>query len=309
MSKISVIIPVYNEEASLSQIVDELAAVLGSMGRDYEMIFIDDGSRDGSGETLKKLAAGNKHMRIIRMRRNFGKSAALQCGFRKSRGDIVITMDGDLQDDPKEIPRFIEKLESGYDLVSGWKKKRHDPWHKTIPSKLFNFITSSIAGIKLHDFNCGFKAYRRAVIKEVDVYGELHRYIPVLAGWRGFRIVEIEVHHRPRSHGKSKYGMERFVSGFLDLGTAFYVTRFSKKPSRLFGVLGSIAFLFGFGIDMHILVIKLSGGMVGPRQPYMMLGILLTLLGIQLLFFGLLSELMVFFYHRFQKEYSIEYEE
>ncbi|MDP3921262.1 MAG: glycosyltransferase family 2 protein [Candidatus Omnitrophota bacterium] len=308
MTKISVVIPVYNEKESLAGLVDELLPVLKGVG-DYEVLLIDDGSTDGSLEIIEAAAKRDDRIRWIRMRRNFGKSAALQCGFRRAQGNIVITMDGDLQDDPAEIPRFIKKLEEGNDLVSGWKKERHDPWHKTIPSKLYNFVTASVTGVKLHDFNCGFKAYRRSVFKEVEVYGELHRYIPVLAGWRGFRIAEIEVHHRARKFGKSKYGVGRLLAGLLDLGTAYYVTRFSKKPSRIFGVIGSLAFLSGLGINLHILVIKLGGGWVGHRQPYMMLGLLLTFVGIQLLFFGLLSELMVFFYHRFRKEYSIEREE
>lgn len=306
--KLALVIPVYNEAESLPRLLEEVQEVLNGLKTDSEVLFIDDGSSDGSDKILEEAARKIKAVRLVKLRRHFGKSAALECGFRRTQADIIVTLDADLQDDPREIPRLIEKIEEGYDLVSGWKKKRQDPWHKTIPSKIYNRVTSRVTGIRLHDFNCGLKAFRKQVLKEIDVYGELHRFIPVLAGWRGFKMTEIEIHHRKRMYGKSKFGFSRLLAGFLDLMTAYYVTRFSKKPSRLFGVLGLFFFICGAAIDLHLFLVKITGGMIGRRQPYMMMGILLTLLGVQFIFVGLLSELMVYFYHRFKKEYSVEYE-
>lgn len=307
--KLSLVIPVYSEKESLEPLSLELGSVLKTIPLESEVLFVDDGSTDGSDRVLEEICSKNPRWRQIRLRRNFGKSAAYECGFKRARGEIIVTLDADLQDDPSEIPRLLEKLNEGFDLVAGWKKKRYDPWNKRMPSRLFNAVTSFFFGIRLHDFNCGLKAYRRALLREVDVYGELHRYLPVLAGWRGFRIAEIEVRHRPRIHGRTKFGAGRYLSGLLDLGTAYYVTRFSKKPSRIFGTLGLGMFFLGALMDLHIFFIKISGGMIGNRLPYMMMAILLTILGVQFLFVGLLSELMVYFYHRFKKEYSVEYEQ
>jgi glycosyltransferase involved in cell wall biosynthesis len=305
---LSIVIPVYNEKDNLSELLRQIQETLSEIKlQSCLIIFVDDGSTDGSKEVLADLSEKHKSVMTIRLRRNFGKSVALQCGFRHAHSEVVITMDADLQDDPKEIPRLLDELRKGSDLACGWRKKRLDPWHKTLPSKLYNAVTARVSGVSIHDFNCGFKAYRKEVLQELDIYGEMHRYIPVLAGWRGFKISEVDVEHHPRLHGTSKYGAERFLAGVLDLLTTYYVTRFSKKPSRLFGASGLICFAAGLVIDFHLLWIKLTGGVIGDRQPYMMLGILLTIMGMQLIFIGLMSELLVYFYQRFKKEYSIEY--
>jgi glycosyltransferase involved in cell wall biosynthesis len=217
--EISVVIPVYNEAESLQPLYQDLVSVLGTLGRPYELLFIEDGSTDGSFDTLAELHTQDCHVQVIQFRRNFGKAAALTVGFAEARGAIVITMDADLQDDPQEIPSLLNKLAEGFDLVSGWKYPRRDPLTKTLPSKLFNWATSRLSGVRLHDFNCGFKAYRREVVKEIRFYGDLYRYIPVLAHWQGFRVTEVPVRHHPRQFGQSKYGISRFLRGFFDLIT------------------------------------------------------------------------------------------
>ena len=306
---LSLVIPFYNEAKSLRELSTELEAVLKSIGKPSEIIFVDDGSTDGGSQTVLELQEQNSSIKLIRFRRNLGKSAALQYGFKRAKGEIVISMDADLQDDPNEIPQFLDLLAQGYDLVSGRKVKRQDSWGKRAQSKIYNQVTRWMTGVQLHDFNCGFKAYRRQVLKEIEIYGEMHRFIPVLVSWRGFKIGEIPVHHRPRIYGKSKFGMwNRFLPGVLDLCTSYYVTRYSTKPSRIFGTFGWFSFFAGLAIDFHLLWIKLTGGAIHPHYPYMVLGGMLTIVGIQLIFFGLLSELIVFFYHRFKKEYAVDYE-
>lgn len=243
--ELSIIIPILNERDNLPELYQQLTLVLTQLHRTYEIILVDDGSTDGSVELCHKFAELNRHIVFIELRRHFGKATALQAGFQVATGAVIITMDGDLQDDVKEIPRFLEALESGYDLVSGWKQKRHDPLSKTVPSKLFNLVTSFVTGIPLRDFNCGFKAYHREVIDRLDLYGELHRYIPVLAHAKGFRIGEIPVYHHPRRHGKSKYSFERFLRGAFDLLTILFLRSFRRRPLHLFGLVGLLFILTG----------------------------------------------------------------
>jgi len=232
---LSLVLPVHNERESLPELQAQISAVAQAHGLSVEMIYVDDGSRDNSWEVVKELAARDPRVRGIRFRRNFGKAAALQAGFREVRGSRVMTLDADLQDDPAEIPNFLAHLDKGYDLVSGWKKIRHDPWHKVFPSRVFNGMVSWLTGVKLHDHNCGMKAYEAAVVREVQLYGEMHRFIPVLAAARGFRVGELVIKHRPRQHGRSKYGFKRFLRGFLDLLTVKYLTTYGRRPMHLFG--------------------------------------------------------------------------
>ncbi len=289
---LTVLIPLYNEEDSLKELHHQLRSVLGRMNLRYELLFVDDGSTDRSFQVLRDLKRMDKHVKIIRFRRNYGKSAALAVGFDKSQGNVVITMDADLQDDPVEIPALKRKLDEGYDLISGWKKVRHDPIAKTIPSRFFNFVTRLLTGIKIHDFNCGLKAYRRDVVKTVKVYGELHRYIPVLAHWEGFRIGELPVQHHPRRFGKTKFGFGRFWKGFLDLLTALFTTRYLRRPLHLFGVLGMFAALAGVVIDV-VLVIQWFMQLTSlGNRPLFIAGSMLIIIGIQFVSIGLLGEMI-----------------
>ncbi|HNZ97752.1 MAG TPA: glycosyltransferase family 2 protein, partial [Thermoanaerobaculia bacterium] len=237
--EISVLVPVLDEAATVGILAERVAAVLGAAGRSFEIVFVDDGSRDGTAEEVKAARRRDPRVRLVRLRRNFGKAAALSAGFDHCRGRLLVTMDGDLQDDPDEIPRFLQTLEEqDLDLVSGWKRRRLDPAGKRYPSLLFNWVTRHLAQVPIHDFNCGFKAYRREVLAEVAVYGELHRYIPVLASRRGFRVGEIEVRHHPRRHGVSKYGWDRLYKGLLDLITVLFITKYTRRPLHLFGLIG-----------------------------------------------------------------------
>ena len=258
----------------------------------YEVIFIDDGSTDGSFGVLKDLRATDKSVKVIRFRRNFGKSAALSVGFREAEGEYIITMDADLQDDPDEIPGLIDALGDNFDLVSGWKKKRFDPITKTIPSKFFNFVTGQMTGIPIHDFNCGLKAYRKVVAKSVHVYGELHRYIPALAHWAGFRVTEKVVQHHARKFGVTKFGLNRFIYGFLDLLTVLFTTRYIRRPLHLFGIWGMIALAFGTAIDGWLSVEWFLGLTSLSNRPLFLLGFLLIIVGIQFISIGLLGEMM-----------------
>lgn len=289
---LSIIVPVFNEEKSLKELHKK---ILGNIGiQSYEIIFIDDGSTDNSFKILQEIAEDDKNVHIIKFRRNFGKSAALQTGFDKAKGDIVFTLDADLQDDPEEIPGFIEKINQGYDLVAGWKKHRKDPITKKIASKIFNIVTSIIFRLKLHDYNCGFKAYRNEVIKSINIYGELHRYIPALAKAKGFRICEIPVKHHKRKFGKSKYGMERLARGFLDLLTVTMITKFERSPLYLFGIGGLIISLIGFIITLYLAIMKIFYGMALSNRPLLFLGVLLIVVGVQLVSIGLLGEMIVY---------------
>ncbi len=291
---ISVVIPLLNEEESLNELAARLAPVLEteSAGR-YEVIFIDDGSTDSSFEVLRALNRRNGRFHALRFRRNYGKSAALAVGFAAAKNDVVITMDADLQDDPLEIPNLVAKINEGYDLVSGWKKRRKDPLEKRLPSKFFNFVTSTVSGIKLHDFNCGLKAYRKDVIKTVQVYGEMHRYIPALAHWEGFRIAELPVTHHARKFGNSKFGFSRYFKGFLDLLTVVFTTRFIKRPLHLFGTLGALFTLVGFGIDLMLSIEWFLHQTSLTNRPLMLMGVAFIIVGVQLISIGLIGEMIV----------------
>jgi len=291
---ISIIIPAYNEAENLPFLCDEIKQVVKKITDNYEIIIINDGSTDETQETIEKLFKNNKeYIKGIQFRSNFGKASALKAGFIQSLGKIVITMDADLQDDPKEIPHFLAKIEDGYDLVSGWKKNRKDSFIKNSSSKFFNLVTSLFSKIKLHDFNCGFKAYRREVVKGLDLYGQLHRYIPVIVGNQGYKIAEIPVHHRKRKFGKSKYGPIRFLNGFLDLLTVMILTKYFRRPAHFFGGLGFVALLIGFIIGLYIVYLKLTFGDIQGRTPLFIAGILLIMVGVQLVSLGLIGEMFV----------------
>ena len=294
---LSVVIPVYNEAKSLEPLYQELSAVLSALPLSSEVIFVNDGSTDGSAEVLKALSEKNKKISCLSFRKNFGKSEALSAGFGVAKGDRVVTLDADLQDDPREIPKLIQKLEEGYDLVSGWKQNRKDPFLKKYSSRLFNRATSFMTGLPLHDFNCGLKCYRREVVKELKLYGQLHRFIPALAFWKGFRISEVKVDHRQRRYGKTKYGPVRYLEGFLDLLTILLVTRYLKRPLHFLGRPGLVTGGVGFLICSYLSVLWFTGhGPIGNR-PLLLLGILLVLSGIQFFCVGLLGELMVHEFH------------
>lgn len=301
---ISVVIPVYNEKDSLETLHEELSRVFDAP-HEAEFLFIDDGSRDGSWEVIERLAALDARVRGIRLRRNFGKAAALSAGFSEVRGSLVFTMDADLQDDPAEVPRFLEALGDDLDVVSGWKKTRHDPWHKVGPSRVFNWMVSRLTGCSLHDHNCGFKLYRREVLDEVDLYGELHRFVPVLAHARGFRVGEIEVNHRARRFGSSKYGISRLVKGFLDLLTVRFITRFGQRPSHVLGVLGLVFLALG-GLGMLWLAIEWVRGH-GPihERPLLTYSTTMFGFGTQLLVLGILAELITSYGIHAKQTYSI----
>jgi len=288
---ISAVVPLFNEAESLRELHGELVAALDALGRPWEILYIDDGSRDGSDKVIAELAAADPRVAGVSFRRNFGKSAGLATGFRLARGEWVVTLDADLQDDPSELPRLVAALEEGYDLVSGWKQNRQDPVTKTLPSRLFNAVTGMVAGIRLHDFNCGFKLYRRDVVDSIDVYGELHRFMPALAHWRGFRVTEVPVHHRPRRFGRSKFGPARFVNGFLDLLAASFISTSALKPLHVFGRIG-LAFI-GIAALVGLYFVALwAGGEAIRVRPLMLFGAGLGLIGVQLILMGLLGEMI-----------------
>lgn len=289
--QLSFVIPVLNEHESILILYQEIVA--NTAGHSFEIIFVDDGSVDGSFEIMHQLAQADPRIRVIRFRRNFGKAAALQKGFEHAQGEIVFTMDADLQDNPAEIPSFINKLNEGYDLVSGWKRVRHDPLHKTIPSRLFNWVTAKAFRLKLKDYNCGFKAYRHPLVKELTLYGEMHRYIPALANSLGYKVGEIAVEHRARQYGKSKYGIERYLRGFFDLLTVKMVTQYIKSPLYLFGRIGLFSTLLGVVIAGYLAVMKLFWGMPLSNRPLLFLGMLMILGGLQFISLGLISELII----------------
>lgn len=290
---VSVVIPLYNEQDSLRELTAAIREELFKLcDKNYEIIYVNDGSNDRSAEILKDLVAGSSRIISLTFRRNVGKSPALAVGFKEAKYGIVITMDADLQDDPKEMINLIAKLDEGYDLVTGWKKKRNDPASKTVPSKFFNMVTSFFSGIKLHDFNCGLKAYRKEVTEALEVYGELHRYLPALAHWKGFRVAEIPVTHHPRKFGKSKFGTSRFFKGFLDLLSIVFVNRYGKRPLHLFGTVGTLLALVGLGINTYV-TIEWFGGIALSNRPILLLGVLLILVGVQLISLGLLGEMIV----------------
>lgn len=288
---ISIIIPVFDEGENLESLYTQLKSVLEQIDKTHEIIFVDDGSSDNSFSILERLHQRDRNIKVIQFRKNFGKSAALSAGFNYARGEIIITMDADLQDDPREIPNFLRKLNEGYDLVSGWRSPRKDPLSKTIPSKLFNYLTSAFTGVKVHDFNCGFKAYKDTTIKDIDLYGELYRYLPVLVYWRGYKVGEIRVKHRSRIHGQSKYSMERLFRGTADLVTVLFLTKYMEKPLHLFGGIGLLLFLVGLIINVYLATLKFLGQGIADR-PLLWLGILLIVVGLQVISTGLIGEMI-----------------
>jgi glycosyltransferase involved in cell wall biosynthesis len=306
MSKpsISVIVPVYNEQRSLEELHARLRAVLPEVSSRSECIFVDDGSRDRSYRVLQQICQRDPSVRIFRFRRNFGKSAALSAGFTAAQHEIVITLDADLQDLPEEIPKLLATLDQGYDLVSGWRYKRQDPWLKCLASRIYNVTTAKLTGVRLHDFNCGFKCFRHEVLDELRIYGERHRYIPVLAGYRGFRIGEVKIGHAPRRHGKSKFGWERFLGGFFTLLTVILLTRYTNRPLHFFGIVGLMTALAGLLIDGYLAIERLLFKEWLSDRPLLLLGTLLLIIGIQFIFFGLLGEMVASTYRR-DRDYSI----
>jgi glycosyltransferase involved in cell wall biosynthesis len=289
--RLSVVIPLYNEAESLPELHRELVGVLDGLGVSWEVLYIDDGSRDRSDEAIAVLSRADPRVRGVSFRRNFGKSGALATGFRLARGEWVATLDADLQDDPAELPKLIQALEGGSDLVSGWKQDRQDPISKTLPSRFFNWVTSSVSGLRLHDFNCGFKLYRREVTESIEVYGELHRFLPALAHWRGFRVSEVPVRHRARRFGRSKFGAARFINGFLDLMAAAFISTSALKPLHVFGRIGLLFLIAGAGLGVYFVAIWIGGEPMRVR-PLMLFGAGLVLLGIQFILMGLLGEMI-----------------
>ncbi len=289
---VTFVIPVFNEEESLSKLAGMIEEQMDLIHSEFEMIFVDDGSTDSSFEIIKNLRDQIKEVKVIKFRRNAGKSTALDEAFKLAKGDIVFTMDADLQDDPSEIPRFLDKINEGYDLVSGWKQKRKDPvFSKNMPSKLFNFMIGAVSGLRLHDYNCGFKAYRKDVVKRLSLYGDLHRYIPALVHAMGFKVAEIPVKHQARPFGKSKYGIERFFHGFFDFVTVLFLTKYLKRPMHFFGWFGGLSSLAGFLVCSYLSVLWLLGERIGTR-PLLTLGVLLLLVGVQLFSAGLIAEMI-----------------
>ena len=309
---ISFVVPVYNERESLPALHGELAAMVEAEGLGpAEFVLVDDGSRDGSWQAIVELARKDPRVRALRFRRNFGKAAALTAGFRAASGEVVFTLDADLQDDPAEVPRFLAKLDEGHDVVSGWKQTRHDPWHKVGPSRVFNWMVSRLTGTQLHDHNCGFKAYRAEVLDEVFLYGELHRFVPVLAAARGFRVGEVVVNHRPRAFGHSKYGFSRFVKGFLDLLTVRFLTRYNQRPQHLMGVLGLLLMAVGGVVLLYLAAfwvfdhwVRGQDHPIGTR-PLLIYGTAMLGVGTQLLCLGVLAELITSYNLRAEDTYSV----
>ncbi|HEU5441861.1 MAG TPA: glycosyltransferase family 2 protein [Ktedonobacterales bacterium] len=306
---ISIVVPVYNEEESVRPLYEALTGQLRQLGQPYEIVFVDDGSRDGSWGVVQALHELDPRVKAVRFRRNFGKTPALLAGFKQAQGDVVFTMDADLQDDPTEIPRFLDELGKGYDLVSGWKYPRHDPITKTLPSFIFNrLLVARSTGVKLHDINCGFKAYRKEVLDDIKLYGELHRFIPVLAHQRGFSVTEIKVRHHKRKFGKSKFGGRRFMRGVLDLLMVLFLMSYLRKPLRLFGAIGFMLTLAGLAVDAFVVADRfLPFGSQQPihERPLLFVGILLLIFGISFILTGLQSEMIRHFAYRPEEEFSV----
>jgi dolichol-phosphate mannosyltransferase len=309
---LSTVIPVYNEAESLECLYRELDEVAAAEGYELDLIFVDDGSTDGSWDVISRLAAADRRVRGFRFRRNFGKAAALSAGFQAARGELVMTLDADLQDDPHEIPRFLAEMQRQLDVVSGWKQVRFDPWHKVWPSRVFNWMVSQLTGVKLHDHNCGMKCYRREIFREVRLYGELHRFVPVLAHARGFRVGEIAIAHRPRRFGHSKYGIRRFIRGFLDLLTVKFLTGFGQRPQHALGAFGLGCFVLGFSGLIYLAVYWLIGQIDPPpdhkplhQRPALIYSLGALLLGGQLMSIGFLAELIIAYTGRDSDTYSV----
>jgi len=292
-AKVSVVIPAYNEAESAGPLCDKLLGVLPELGLEWEVIFVDDGSTDGTFAQIEQRVQADGHLRALQLRRNFGKSQALSAGFAEATGDVIVTLDADLQDDPAEIPRLLEKLAEGYDVVTGWKQDRRDPFYKRWPSKVFNRMVSWAAGTRIRDVNSGFKAYRAEAARSLRIYGELYRLIPVLAHWRGFRIAEIPVQHHARRYGRSKYGAWRMVRGFLDLLTVVVLTRFLRRPLHLFGLVGAVFAVVGFALAVYLSYVRVVLNESIGARPLLMLAVLLIITGVQLVTMGLLAELLL----------------
>ncbi|MER3416286.1 MAG: glycosyltransferase [Gemmataceae bacterium] len=308
---ISIVLPACNEADNVPLLYRELEQVVRQHGLEVEIIFVDDGSTDGTWQAIRELATQDDRVRGIRLRRNFGKAAALSAGFRLCRGDIICTLDADLQDDPAEIPRFLVELHKGFDVVNGWKKIRRDPWHKVWPSRIFNWLVSRVTGVRLHDHNCGMKCYRAEVVRELRLYGELHRFIPVLADARGFKVGELEIHHRPRRFGQSKYGVRRFVKGFLDLLTVKFLTGFGGRPQHLLGTIGLVSFALGFLGLIYLAVVWVLRLWYPDEyaplhtRPLLVYSAAALLLGAQMMSIGFLAELITAYLGREEEGYSI----
>jgi glycosyltransferase involved in cell wall biosynthesis len=303
-SSVSVVIPLLNEAMTLEPLYLRLVEVFDRLNSNYELIFVDDGSTDGSSDTLKHLHRLNTKVKYIRFRRNFGKSAALAAGILASNSDIVFTMDADLQDLPEEIPHLLEKLHEGYDLVSGWRYDRQDKLSRRLGSRIYNWTTSKLTGVRLHDINCGFKCYRRKVLNEVMIYGERHRYIPVLASYRGFRLGEVKVEHAGRAHGDSRYGFGRVFGGLFSLLTVILLTRYTNKPLHFFGMAGITLVGLGSAIDLYLFILRIFFKYWLTNRPLLIIGTMLMIVGVQLVVFGLLAEMIAFSYRR-ENDYSV----
>ena len=304
---LTLVIPVFEEAESVSELHRRIEQVLQPLPLAVQIVFVDDGSRDRTLDALQRIFDADDRVEVLSLRRNFGKTAALLAGFQRARGKVVITMDGDLQDDPKEIPRFLEAIADHNDLVSGWKRRRHDPISKTAPSRLFNFVVRRSTGIPLHDFNCGFKAYRLEVLDELKLYGELHRFIPVMAFWKGFRIGELEVQHHPRQYGRSKFGTGRLFKGMLDFLKVMFLTRYMQRPLQLFGILGLAVWLLGVAGFVYILALKVEGQHVFQNHgPLLFLSGIAIISGIQLFMLGLVGEMLRHYAFRPSEEYSVK---
>lgn len=291
---LSFVIPAKNEQESIEKLYKQIVQAVKKESFTYEIIFIDDGSTDKTFSVMSDLYKKDKKIKVIRFRGNFGKSAALQSGFDLVKGDIIFTLDADLQDNPSEIPNFLQKINEGFDLVSGWKKDRYDPWHKVIPSRILNWTASILTGVRLHDINCGFKAYRKEVLKHLNLYGEQYRFIPIIAAKQNFRVGEIIVEHKMREYGKSKFGIERNIKGLLDLLTITFLTGYIRRPGHFFGFFGILSFFAGFLIGIYIAFLRFTTGSIQYRNPLLFLGILLMIIGVQLVSTGLLAEMIVF---------------
>jgi glycosyltransferase involved in cell wall biosynthesis len=297
---ISFVIPTFNEQDSILELISGIEKNVKPCTHDYEILMIDDGSTDASAEIINKVAKKNKHIKLICLRKNFGKATALDVGFKLTKGEVVFTMDADLQDDPIEITKMLNLLDTGVDVVSGWKKKRYDPWHKTIPSKFFNYITRLVSRVKIHDFNCGYKLYRKEVVKNMHLYGEMHRYIPALAYWKGFKVTELEVHHHSRKYGHSKYGMDRLFKGLFDFLTIAFITKFMTKPMHFFGIIGlimtTLGGLSGLYLSTLFFLRELFSFNIGPLgdRPLLSFSVLTLLMGILFFATGLLAEMLIY---------------
>lgn len=298
---VSVVVPIFNEEANLLPLYERLTAALSGLGQPYEIIAVDDGSRDQSFAVLRALAAADACLRVVRLRRNFGQTAAFAAGFARARAEVVITIDADLQNDPADIPRLLDKIGEGYDVVSGWRKQRQDAfWSRTFPSRIANALISRATGVRLHDYGCSLKAYRREVLQNIQLYGELHRFIPAIASWQGVAVAELPVHHAPRQAGRSKYGISRTLRVILDLLTVRFLLSYSTRPMQIFGLFGLLSMLAGGLISAYLAALKIFYGESLASRPLLLLGVLLIILGVQFISVGLIGELVVRVYYEAQ---------